>query len=629
MRAGRKPISGGEGASPIRETTYEGPPLEPCDPGASLREHYASLGRLVRWSAAVNVARPAANALRVLERRYLARDDAGRPTEDASALFRRVAGDIAKAEGWADAGAPSARTMEEAFFAMMASLVFLPNSPTLMNAGRPLQQLSACFVIPVGDSLDSIFDAVKYTAIIHKTGGGTGFAFSRLRPKNDVVGTTKGVSSGPVSFMSVFNSATETVKQGGTRRGANMGILRVDHPDILEFIHAKREAGSLANFNISVAATDEFMGALACGAALPLRNPRTGETVATVDAAFLFDEIVRSAWENGDPGVVFIDRINRANATRHLGEIESTNPCGEQPLHPFESCNLGSIDVGKLTRGEGGRAEVDWGRLKDFVHAGVRFLDDVIDRNNYPMAQIEKVTKGNRRIGLGIMGWADLLVALGVPYDSGEALALARDLMAFVEREARSASVALGVERGPFPNAPGSAFDRAGVALPRNCAVTTIAPTGTIAMIAGASSGIEPLFSLAYVRRAMDTERLVEVNERFLEVARQRGFYSQELVEELARRGSARGLEAVPQDVQRLFATSHDISPEWHVNVQAAFQRHTDNAVSKTINLPAGATAEDVRRAYLLAWELGCKGITVYRESSREGQVLTRGLPAA
>jgi ribonucleoside-diphosphate reductase alpha chain len=562
----------------------------------------------------------------VLEGRYLARTEQGEHVEDAASLFRRVATDIAAAEG-PGLGAPLGRDGAGRIFeGMMASLEFLPNSPTLMNAGRPLQQLSACFVIPVDDSLGSIFEAVKQTAIIHKSGGGTGFAFSRLRPKDDVVRSTKGVSSGPVSFIGVFNAATETIRQGGTRRGANMGILRVDHPDILEFIRAKSDLARLTNFNLSVAITDAFMEALKEGLPFPLRNPRTGEVQGLVDPRFLFDEMVRCAWAGGDPGLVFIDRINRANSTRHLGEIESTNPCGEQPLHPYESCNLGSINVGRLVVREHGTLTVDWRALGDLVHGAVRFLDDVISRNAYPLEAIERVTKGNRRIGLGIMGWADLLIDLGVPYDSDEALALGEWLMAFIERNARRASVALAAERGPFPNAPESAFGSDGVALPRNCAVTTIAPTGTIALIAGASSGIEPLFSLAFVRRALDGQRLVEVNARFLAQARARGFYSQGLVESLLERGSARGLPEVPSDIQRLFASALDIEPRWHVRVQAAFQRHTDNAVSKTINLGASASVETVRRAYLDAWVLGCKGITVYRDTSRAGQVLTPGV---
>jgi ribonucleoside-diphosphate reductase alpha chain len=606
--------------------TYDGPRLEPVDPAAAACAHHEAIERLAQRYRSTQAPELAANSRRVLERRYLARDSEGRVVEDGEGLFRRVAADVAAAESVE--GAIPRPPMESVFFGMMASLEFLPNSPTLMNAGRPLQQLSACFVLPVEDSLDSIFDAVKYTALIHKSGGGTGFSFSRLRPREDMVGSTKGVSSGPVSFMSVFNAATEAVKQGGMRRGANMGILRIDHPDILEFIRAKREAGRLTNFNISVAVTDEFMEALETGKAFTLRNPRSGQATRGVDPQLLFDEIVRAAWESGDPGLVFIDRINRANATSHLGDIESTNPCGEQPLHPYESCNLGSINLGKVISQAGANPSVDWQHLADLVHGGVRFLDNVIDRNAYPLPEIEQVTKGNRRIGLGIMGWADMLVELRIPYDSDEALGLADEVAAFIEREARRASVALAVERGPFPNAVGSAFDEAGVALPRNCAVTTVAPTGTIAIIAGASSGIEPLFSLAYVRRAMDRDRLVEVNERFVKAAKAGGFHSPELMETLASRGSARGLAGIPADVQAVYATAFDIAPEWHVRAQAAFQVHVDNAVSKTINLPASATADDVARAYRLAWNLGCKGITIYRDTSREGQVLTPGLGA-
>jgi ribonucleoside-diphosphate reductase alpha chain len=607
--------------------SFGGPPFEAVDPVEAALAHSAALDRLKVRYQTLGGAPVSENARRVLERRYLARDVDGRVMEDPNGMFRRVASDVAKAE--TSSASPSAESIEPIFYGMMANLEFVPNSPTLMNAGRPLQQLSACFVLPVEDSLDSIFDALKYTAVIHKSGGGTGFAFSRLRPRDDVVGSTKGVSSGPVSFMNVFNAATETIKQGGMRRGANMGILQVDHPDILEFIRAKSDPARLTNFNISVAVTDDFMEALAARRPFALRNPRTHQVVREVNPEFLFDEIVQAAWRNGDPGLIFIDRINRGNTTQHLGLIESTNPCGEQPLHPYESCNLGSINLGKVVRFDGAHKEIDWVLLGDLVHAGVRFLDDVIDRNAYPLPEIEQVTKGNRRIGLGIMGWADLLIELGVPYDSEEALGLARHLAAFMEREARLASVALGVERGAFPNAHNSAFDQAGVALPRNCAVTTIAPTGTIAIIAGASSGIEPLFSLAYVRRAMDRDRLVEINAKFVEAAHAGGFYSDALIEHIARRGSARGLPEVPEKVQRVFATAFDLAPEGHIRMQAAFQRSVDNAVSKTINLPACATLDDVRRAYLLAWDLGCKGITIYRDTSRDGQVLTPGLDAA
>ncbi|NPV53803.1 MAG: vitamin B12-dependent ribonucleotide reductase [Firmicutes bacterium] len=559
----------------------------------------------------------------VLERRYLKKKD-GKPAEGPEDMFRRVAGNIAQVESRVYGKTEGeAKKIEEAFFDMMVNLEFMPNSPTLMNAGRELQQLAACFVLPVEDSMEGIFDAVKYAALIQKSGGGVGFAFSRLRPKGDEVSSTGGVASGPVSFMKVFNAATNAVKQGGKRRGANMGILRVDHPDIFEFITSKRDDKELTNFNISVAATDAFMEAVKADEPFDLVNPRTGEVVKTVRARDIFDAIVDGAWKNGDPGIIFIDRINRDNPTPQLGVIESTNPCGEQPLLPYEACNLGSINLAHMVRqNEKGKPEIDDSHLEDTVRLAVRFLDDVIDASRYPLEQIEKMVHGNRKIGLGVMGFADMLIKLSVPYDSDEAVEKAREVMSFIQRAARDASADLARERGPFPNFKGSIYDVPGGPMLRNATITTIAPTGTISIIAGCSSGVEPLFAVCYVRNVLDNDKLIEVNPLFQDIARERGFYSDELMKRIAEVGSVRGIPEIPEDIQRLFATAHDISPEWHVRIQAAFQEFTDNAVSKTVNLRHDATRDDVRSALMLAYELGCKGITVFRDRSRESQVL-------
>jgi ribonucleoside-diphosphate reductase alpha chain len=572
----------------------------------------------------------AKNAVTVLERRYLVKDDSGQVVETPDEMFHRVAQNLAEAEGRYGGDVAA---WEDRFYRLMRSLVFLPNSPTLMNAGRPLQQLSACFVLPVEDDLSAIFATIRHQAIIHQTGGGTGFAFSRLRPKNDLVMTTKGKASGPVSFMQVFDAATGAIKQGGTRRGANMAILSVDHPDIEEFIDMKNDLSVMTNFNVSVALTERFMEAVAADGDHTLVNPHTGKAAGTVKARALFDRIVHRAWQTGEPGIVFIDRINNSasNPTPALGMVESTNPCGEQPLLPYEACNLGSINVGRLVVERDGQLDLDWDALREVVHLSTRALEDVIEQNKYPIPEIEEMTTRNRRIGVGLMGWADLLFRLRIGYNSNEAIALAERMMAFIDEEAKVASEQLAGERGPFANWEESIYgpkgqhwpNAAGVRPLRNSTVSTIAPTGTISIIAGASGGIEPLFSLAFMRTIMDKDKLLEVNEIFEQVAKEEGFYSAELMEEVAATGTLAHIEGVPDWVKRVFVTARDISPEWHTRMQAAFQKHTDNAVSKTVNFPAEATEEEVREVYWLAYELGCKGATIYRDGCRAEQPMS------
>jgi len=563
------------------------------------------------------------NAIVVLKKRYLKKDDKGNIIETPMQLLIRVAKAIADVEKKYSDDEKKIKETEKAFFEMMKNLEFMPNSPTLMNAGKDLGQLSACFVVPVDDSMESIFEAIKSTALIHKTGGGTGFSFSRLRPQNSVVKSTGGVASGPVSFMKVFDSATQAVKQGGTRRGANMGILRVDHPDILEFIRCKQKEGEISNFNISIALTDDFMEKALNKEDYQLRNPHNNKVVGKLNANEVFDLIATYAHKNGEPGIVFIDKINKDNPTPNLGNIESTNPCGEQPLLPYESCNLGSINLSRMLKKNGDKFEVDWDKLKKITRQSVRFLDNVIDANKFPLPQIKENTLKTRKIGLGVMGWATMLGFLGIAYDSDQAIELAKKIMSFIRETAKMESIALANERGMFPAWKGSGWHKKGIAL-RNATLTTIAPTGTISIIAGpTASGVEPNFSLCYFRNVLDGQKLLEVDSAFEYVAKREGFYSQNLMKRIASGESIQRMDEIPDNIKRVFKTAMDISPFWHIKMQAAFQEFTDNAVSKTINLPNNASVDDVKESYLLAHKLNCKGVTVYRDGSRDVQVLT------
>lgn len=588
------------------------------------------------------------NAKKVLEKRYLKRDVKGMVTETPKELFERVAFTIADADKAFGESEDAINETRKKFFNMIANAYFMPNSPTLMNAGRELGQLSACFVLPVEDSLEGIFETIKNTALIHKSGGGTGFSFSRLRPKNDVVHSTMGVSSGPVSFMEVFNAATEAVKQGGTRRGANMGILRIDHPDILEFINCKSDLSKLNNFNISVAITDKFMEALEKDEDYELIHPNTKQPVQKLKAKEIFDMIVKGAWSSGEPGVIFIDKMNKDNPTPLIGDIESTNPCGEVPLLPYEACNLGSINLSKMVeKGPDGKNAINWERLKEVTKLAIHFLDNVIAANNYPLEKIAKMVQDNRKIGLGVMGWADMLMKMGISYNSEAGCTLAKQVMEFIDYHSKVESIELSKKRGKFGNFAGSVYDRhnylsekykglsAGLITDemwaeldkdianygiRNATTTCIAPTGTISMIAGASGGVEPLFGLVFKRNIMDNTEMYEVNPIFKNYAIENGFYSEDLMAEIAKTGSVAHIDGISDKVKEIFATAHDISPRSHVMMQAAFQLHTDNAVSKTVNFEEDATLQDVAEAYVLAYKNNLKGITVYRNNSRFSQ---------
>ena len=562
------------------------------------------------------------NALTVLERRYLMKNGEGVVIETVEELFRRVAGAIAASDRWYDENS-DCEALADSFYRMMTNLEFLPNSPTLMNAGRPLGQLSACFVLPVEDTMEGIFETIKQAALIHKSGGGTGFSFSRLRPCGSAVNSTGGVASGPISFMKVFNMATEAVKQGGTRRGANMGILRVDHPDIMEFIHCKTNNKEITNFNISVGLTEKFMNAVEAGKDYELVDPHGGRVTGTLNAREVFECIVDAAWHNGEPGIIFLDRLNRDNVVPKAGEIESTNPCGEQPLLPYESCNLGSINLTKMLREENGVYSFDWDKLKATAKKAVHFLDNVIDANKYPLKEIDFMTKQTRKVGLGVMGWADALLRLKIPYNSEQAVRLAETVMRAVTEAGREESRELAKARGTFPLFQESTLDQE---LPqRNATVTTIAPTGTLSLLASCSSGVEPIFGYVYIRNIMDGTEMIEVNPILREVLEERGLYSDELMKKIAKQGSLEGIEEIPEEIRRVFVSAHEVSPEFHIRMQAAFQRHTDNAVSKTVNFCNSATREEVAEVYKLAFRLGCKGVTIYRDGSRSEQVLNIG----
>jgi len=530
------------------------------------------------------------NALILLEHRYLLKDEEGKVVETPEQMFRRVAHHVAQADLLYDRNSPISE-IEERFFEAMSNLEFLPNSPTLMNAGTQIGQLSACFVLPVEDSMKGIFDALKNMAIIHQSGGGTGFSFSHLRPKDDVVKSTGGIASGPISFMRIFDEATEVIKQGGRRRGANIGILRVDHPDIIEFIRAKENGDKLKNFNISVGVTDKFMNLLKKGKDQPLINPRTGKVVKKIKADEILNQMVKAAWKTGDPGAIFLDTINRDNPTPHIAQIEATNPCGEQPLLPYESCNLGSINLSKMVS----NGRIDWEKFETTIQMAVHFLDNVIDINKYPLPEIEKITKGNRKIGLGVMGFAEMLIRLGIAYASEEAINLIEELMRFLFEKAKEESQRLAKKRGSFPNFKGSLWEKKGVTHIRNASLITIAPTGSLSIIAGTSSGIEPLFAICYYRDVLDGTKLLEINSLFKEKLKQEGFSNDALLKKIAKSGSVQDIQEVPDNLKKLFQTAFDIPADWHLRIQSTFQKYTDNAVSKTINLPQEATEKDIK----------------------------------
>ena len=563
-------------------------------------------------------------AITILEKRYLKRDARGQVIETPEEMFWRVAQNIAEAERFYGNQA-ALEELSETFFRMMASLDFLPNSPCLMNAGRDLQQLAACFVLPVEDSLDSIFETVKQTALIHQSGGGTGFSFSHLRPRDDRVQSTGGMASGPVSFMRVFNMATDVIKQGGTRRGANMGVLGVDHPDIMEFINIKKNLKEMENFNLSVGITKAFMEALAKDDEYDLINPRTKQSIKRLKAKEVLEAIVSAAWETGDPGILFLDRINGANPTPELGEIESTNPCGEVPLLSYEPCVLGSINLLKMMKEKDGKWEVDFDKIRMTVRHAVHFLDNVIDMNQYPLPQISRMAKGNRKIGLGVMGLAHFLIRLGIPYNSQKALEVVKGIMSFIQYQAREQSMELAEKRGVFPNFKGSIYDKPGGMRLRNATLTTIAPTGTLSLLANCSSGIEPLFAIQYTRRALEEMEFQMLDPLFIELGKKRGFLSPELIKSLSEGASLEEMPQIPKEVKELFTTAFEIPPRWHIRIQAAFQEYTDNAVSKTINFPRDATKDEVREAFLMAYQERCKGITIYRSGSKPSQVLACG----